>query len=56
LINDGSVVRMTSWFERVAAVHDDVMDARTGRDSRGLDEQVVALVVRLARENPRWAT
>src|SRR2546421_12692562 len=27
---------------------------RTGRDQRGLDEQVVALVVRLARENPRW--
>src|SRR5206468_5077505 len=27
---------------------------RTGRDRRGLDEQVVALVVRLARENPRW--
>jgi putative transposase len=26
----------------------------TGRDQRGLDEQVVALVVRLARENPRW--
>jgi transposase InsO family protein len=26
---------------------------RTGRDRRGLDEQVVALVVRLARENPR---
>jgi transposase InsO family protein len=26
----------------------------TGRDRRGLDEQVVALVVRLARENPRW--
>src|SRR5918911_1404090 len=27
---------------------------RTGRNQRGLDEQVVALVVRLARENPRW--
>jgi hypothetical protein len=27
---------------------------RTGRDRRGLDEQVVALVVRLAGENPRW--
>src|ERR1044071_6257779 len=27
---------------------------RTGRDRRGLDEEVVALVVRLARENPRW--
>jgi hypothetical protein len=26
----------------------------TGRDRRGVDEQVVALVVRLARENPRW--
>jgi hypothetical protein len=26
----------------------------TGRDRRGLDEQVVALVLRLARENPRW--
>lgn len=26
----------------------------TGRGQRGLDEQVVALVVRLARENPRW--
>jgi transposase InsO family protein len=25
-----------------------------GRDPRGLDEQIVALVVRLARENPRW--
>src|SRR2546421_5923557 len=25
---------------------------RTGRDKRGLDEEVVALVVRLARENP----
>ena len=27
---------------------------RTGREQRGLDEAVVALVVRLARENPRW--
>jgi hypothetical protein len=27
---------------------------RTGRGRRGLDEHVVALVVRLARENPRW--
>src|SRR5205809_1290204 len=27
---------------------------RTGRDQRGLEEQVVALVMRLARENPRW--
>src|SRR5436190_4082837 len=27
---------------------------RTGRSQRGLDEQVVALVVQLARENPRW--
>src|SRR5215469_9654949 len=26
----------------------------TGRDHRGLDEQVIALVVRLAQENPRW--
>jgi putative transposase len=26
----------------------------TGRDRRGLDEQTVALVVRLALENPRW--
>jgi hypothetical protein len=26
----------------------------TGRDQCGLDETVVALVVRLARENPRW--
>jgi putative transposase len=27
---------------------------KNGRDPRGLDEQIVALVVRLARENPRW--
>jgi len=27
---------------------------RTGREQRGLDDAVVALVVRLARENPRW--
>ena len=27
----------------------------TGRDRRGLDEQVVALVIRLARENPAGA-
>jgi hypothetical protein len=27
---------------------------RKGRDRRGLDEQIVALVVGLARENPRW--
>src|SRR2546421_5061018 len=27
---------------------------RTGRDRCGLNERVVALVVRLARENPRW--
>ena len=27
---------------------------RTGRDRRGLDEEIVALVVRLAKENPRW--
>jgi putative transposase len=27
---------------------------KTGRDRRGLDDEVVALVVRLARENPRW--
>jgi putative transposase len=27
---------------------------RTGREQRGLDEAIVALVVRLARENPRW--
>src|SRR5881394_1472944 len=27
---------------------------KKGSDRRGLDEQVVALVVRLARENPRW--
>jgi putative transposase len=26
----------------------------TGRDRCGLDEEIVALVVRLARENPRW--
>jgi len=26
----------------------------TGREARGLDEQVVDLVVRLAQENPRW--
>jgi putative transposase len=26
----------------------------TGRDRRGLDEKIVALLVRLARENPRW--
>jgi hypothetical protein len=26
----------------------------TGRGARGLEEQVVELVVRLARENPRW--
>ena len=26
----------------------------TGRDRRGLDEEIVALVVRLARENSRW--
>jgi putative transposase len=26
----------------------------TGRGARGLDEQVVELVLRLARENPRW--
>jgi putative transposase len=26
----------------------------TGRDRRGVDEEVVALVVRLAGENPRW--
>src|SRR3954452_7884092 len=26
----------------------------TGRDRRGVDEKIVALVVRLARENPRW--
>ena len=25
-----------------------------GRDKRGLDEEIVALVVRLARESPRW--
>src|SRR3954464_15613572 len=29
---------------------------RTGRERRGLDEAVVALLVRLARENPRWGT
>jgi putative transposase len=27
---------------------------KTGCAQRGLDEQIVALVVRLARENPRW--
>jgi putative transposase len=27
---------------------------RKVRDRRGLDEQIVALVVQLARENPRW--
>src|SRR5438046_3462698 len=27
---------------------------KTGRERRGLDDQIVALVVRLARENPRW--
>jgi len=27
---------------------------RTGRAPQGLDEETVALVVRLARENPRW--
>jgi hypothetical protein len=27
---------------------------KTGRDRQGLDVEVVALVVRLARENPRW--
>jgi len=27
---------------------------QTGLDRRGLNEEVVALVVRLARENPRW--
>jgi transposase len=27
---------------------------KTGGDQRGLDEEVVTLVVRLARENPRW--
>ena len=26
----------------------------TGRDRRGLNEEIVALVLRLARENPRW--
>jgi putative transposase len=26
----------------------------TGRDRGGVDEQIIALVVRLARENPRW--
>jgi putative transposase len=30
------------------------VDPHTGRDPRGLDEQVVALVLRLAGENPRW--
>jgi len=28
--------------------------ATTGRDRRGLDEEVVALVVRVAQANPRW--
>jgi putative transposase len=27
---------------------------KTGRDQPGLGEEVVTLVVRLARENPRW--
>lgn len=27
---------------------------RTRREQRGLDEKIVALVMRLARENPRW--
>jgi putative transposase len=27
---------------------------RNGRERRGLDEEIVALVIRLARENPRW--
>src|SRR4051812_23304653 len=27
---------------------------KTGRDPRRLDEEVVTLVVRLARDNPRW--
>jgi hypothetical protein len=27
---------------------------RLGDDQRGVDEEVVVLVVRLARENPRW--
>jgi putative transposase len=27
---------------------------KTGRDQRGLDEEIVTLVVRLARENRRW--
>jgi len=27
---------------------------RTGRAQRGVDEETVALVVRLARDNPRW--
>jgi putative transposase len=30
------------------------VDPHTDRDPRGLDERVAALVVRLARENPRW--
>jgi transposase InsO family protein len=30
------------------------MYPRTGGDKRGVDEEVVALVVQLARENPRW--
>jgi len=29
---------------------------KTGRCQRGLDERVVALVVRLAQENPRWVS
>ncbi|HZM77659.1 MAG TPA: hypothetical protein VFC19_18225 [Candidatus Limnocylindrales bacterium] len=30
--------------------------AKTGRDQRGLDEEVVTLMVRLTRENPGGAT